>query len=202
MAQATKAQLAEALEAAQLRIQELETAQAAAAAPAEAPAPAEQPVSRAHLSQALWLQRKPLSQQGEDGKGNIGYTRAGTLVVRFGAQYASLNRESGQRVFGPWKFFTAYGEIAQSIISFMAGEDRLAVIEAYEEPWASQSNPNDRQSDWVVRGFSPISRSAGSAPAERQPAPAPRRVTPAAPAAQAPAQAPAAAPVAAQAQLW
>jgi len=165
----TKAQLTEALDAAKARIAELEAA-------AQAPAPA---AAAPHLSQVLWLQRKPLTEAGPDGRGNISYTRTGVLVVRFGAQYASLDRKSGQRIFGPWRFFTAYGEVASAIIRFMAGEDRLAVIEAYEEPWASSVDPSARQSDWVVRGFSPITRGAGT-PAERQPAPAPRRAAPAA----------------------
>lgn len=152
MANATKAQLESALAAAQARISELE-------------AQAEQPKAAApHLSQVLWLQRKPLAEAGPDGRGNISYTRTGVLVVRFGAQYASLNRQTGQRVFGPWRFFTAYGETASAIIAFMAGEDRLAAIEAYEEPWSSSTDPNARQSDWVVRGFTPVGRGAGNPP--------------------------------------
>jgi hypothetical protein len=150
----TKAQLAEALEAANARISELEAA-------AQAPAPA---AAAPHLSQVLWLQRKGLTEAGPDGRGNISYTAGGTLVVRFGAQYASLDRKSGQRVFGPWKFFSAYGDMASTIVSFMQGGDRLALVEAYEEPWASSTDANARNSDWTVRGFSPIGRGAGNPP--------------------------------------
>lgn len=175
MATATKAQLQSALAAAQARIAELEAAQAERQEQPRAATP--------HLSQVLWLQRKALVPVGDDGKGNIGYTKTGVLAVRFGAQYASLDRESGQRVFGPWKFFSAYGDMAKAIISFMQGDDRLAAIEAYEEPWTSKHDPNARQSDWVVRGFQPIGRGAGNpptAPATRPeaapaaPAPAPQ----------------------------
>jgi len=178
MAQAiTKAQLQAALEQAQARISELEAAQAAAATPAEAPAPAA--VAQPHLSQVLWLQRKPLAQTGPDGKGNVGYTAGGTLVVRFGAQYASIDRETGQRLFGPWKFFTAYGQMAAQVIAFMQGDDRLVRIQAYEEPWSSSSDPNSRQADWVVRGFTPIGRGAASPGAPRtRPAAAPVRRQP------------------------
>lgn len=172
MATATKAQLEAALEAAQARISEL-----------EAKASEQQPqAAQPHLSQVLWLQRKPLTPVGDDGRGNISYTKGGTLTVRFGAQYARLDRQSGRRVFGPWRFFTAYGDMASAIISFMAGSDRLVAIEAYEEPWASASDPNARQSDWVVRGFTPVGRGAGNPP-ELPATPAPAPAAPAAAAA-------------------
>lgn len=176
----TKAALAQALEAANSRISELE---ALVAAQSE-----QQPKAAAHLSQVLWLQRKPLMEAGPDGRGNISYTRGGVLVVRFGAQYASLDRKSGQRVFGPWKFFTVYGDLAKTVIDFMSGTDRLALVEAYEEPWASSADANARNSEWVIRGFSPIGRGAGTppelppVPAKAAPAaPAPAAATPAAP---------------------
>ena len=170
----TKAQLTEALEAAKARISELEAA-------AQTPTPA---ATAPHLSQVLWLQRKALVEAGPDGRGNISYTRGGVLVVRFGAQYASLDRKSGQRVFGPWKFFSAYGEMASAIVSFMQGDDRLALVEAYEEPWASSADTNARNSDWTVRGFQPIGRGAGNPPmpqARPEAAPAPAAAAPAAP---------------------
>lgn len=161
----TKASLAEALEAATARIEQLE---AQLAEQPQAPIPA-------HLDQILWLQRKALTQIGPDGKGNIGYTDGGTLLVRFGAQYASLDRQSGQRIFGAWKFFTAYGDVAQAVINFMAGTDRLCRIQAYEQPYASNNDPNARQSEWVVRGLTPIGRGAGNPPEAPATAPAPAR---------------------------
>lgn len=125
----------------------------------QAPSPA-----APHLDQVLWLQRKPLTETGPgpEGRGNIGHTRQGTLTVRFGAQYASLDKRTGERRFGEWRFYTAYGDMASQVIAFMAGPDRLAKIQAYEEPWASQEGA-DRRSDWVVRGFTPIPRGASQA---------------------------------------
>jgi hypothetical protein len=175
----TKAQLAEALEAATSRISELE---ALLAAQGEQ----QQPTAAAHLDQVLWIQRKPLAERTPDGKGNIGYTRSGMLTVRFAAQYASLDKRSGNRTFGAWKFFTAYGEVAQQVIDLMRTEDRLVRVQAYEEPWSSTQDPNARNSDWVVRGFNPIGRGAGTPP-ELPPVPA-KAAPAAAPAAAAPAQ--------------
>lgn len=171
----TKAALAQALEAATARIAELE---AALAAQAE-----QQQPTVAHMDQVLWIQRKPLAERTPDGKGNIGYTKTGVLTVRFAAQYASLDKRSGTRTFGAWKFFTAYGEVAQQVIDLMRGEDRLARIQAYEEPWSNPQDPNSRNSDWVVRGLTPIRRGSSNpptAPATRPeaapaaPAPAPQ----------------------------
>jgi hypothetical protein len=172
----TKAQLAEALEAATSRISELE---ALVAAQSEQ----QQPTAAAHLDQVLWIQRKPLAERTSDGKGNIGYTRSGMLTVRFAAQYASLDKRSGTRTFGVWKFFTAYGEVAQQVIDLMRTEDRLVRVQAYEEPWSSAQDPNARNSDWVCRGFSPIGRGAGNPPmpqARPEAAPAPAAAAPAA----------------------
>lgn len=153
----TKAALAQALEAANSRISELE----ALLAQNEQQ---QQPTAAAHLDQVLWIQRKPLTERTPDGKGNIGYTRTGMLTVRFAAQYASLDKRTGTRTFGVWKFFTAYGEVAQQVIDLMRSEDRLVRVQAFEEPWSSPQDPNARNSDWVVRGFSPIGRGAGNPP--------------------------------------
>lgn len=177
MATATKAALAEALEAANSRISELE---ALVAAQAEQ----QQPTVAAHLDQVLWIQRKPLAERTPDGKGNIGYTRSGMLTVRFAAQYASLDKRSGTRTFGAWKFFTAYGEVAQQVIDLMRSEDRLARVQAFEEPWSSPQDPSARNSDWVVRGLTPIRRGTSNPPAApaARPEAAPVAAAPAAPA--------------------
>lgn len=135
-------ELSTALEAAERRIQELEAERGD------------------QLSQILWLQKTP----PENGTRRRGVTSGGTPYVQFGAQYGSLNKQTGVRLFGAWKNFVAYGELAEVIGEFFdSGSDRLARIGAYERPWHGQAQGPDgpqatRNSEWVVTRFEAIAR--------------------------------------------
>lgn len=117
----------------------------------------EQQLRKDQLDQVLWLQRN-----APNGK-RQGVTPKGTPFISFGAQYGSLDKRSGTRVFGAWKNFTAYGPLAEAITEFFTTEDRLARITAYERPWHGQLAGADgpittRNSEWVVVSFEPIAR--------------------------------------------
>lgn len=144
-------ELSAALEAAERRIQELEAERGD------------------QLSQILWLQKNA----PEDNTRRRGVTSGGTPYIQFGAQYGSLNKQTGVRLFGAWKNFVAYGELATAIGEFFdSGSDRLARIGAYERPWHGQAQGPDgpqatRNSEWVVTRFEAIARV--DAPPVREP---------------------------------
>lgn len=143
MATATKAeleqQLAElqaALASSQERINSLETQLEAAT-----------PGRRDQLEQVLWLQKKAPDQ--------IRYTQAGEPVIRVGGQYAALDRETGKRLYGPMKFFTAIGENAKALLDIFGGDTRLVRIGAYERPQLPAED-GTRRSEWVIASVSAI----------------------------------------------
>lgn len=131
------------LEAALARIQELEAA-------------AERPPVSNELTQVLWLQKN--APTGE----RVGYTGNGSPFIAFGAQYGRMEERSGERVFGAWKNFRAYGDLAEAITAYFRGTDRLARITAFEKPWhgrpAEGTQYPTRNSEWIVVGFEPMPR--------------------------------------------
>lgn len=151
MATATKAeleqQLAElqaALASSQARITDLE-AQLEAAAPGR----------RDQLEQVLWLQKKAPTE--------IRYTQDGSPVIRIGGQYAAVNRETGRRLYGPMKFFTAIGENAKALLEIFETDTRLVRIGAYERPQIPAED-GTRRSEWVIASVSAIPAVQSQAP--------------------------------------
>jgi hypothetical protein len=149
----TKAQLADQLAAAQLRISELEQQLS------------EMPETRREnngLAQTVWLQAA--APTGEYDKGT---TTGGKRYIRFRAQFGRVDRESGERRYGARKEYVAYGDLATAVNDhFSSTEDRLVHIEAFERPYhGTGERRNERHSEWVVTSFTPILRQA---PAEQQ----------------------------------
>jgi hypothetical protein len=157
-------QLESELEAALARIKELESHQR------------DQFQSGNTLSQVLWLQRTPPTGDKR------GFTPGGTKFLRFGAQYSRLDEQSGERLYGAWKSMIAYGATAEAIAAFFEGTDRLVRIVAFEKPWhgrpAEEGQYPTRNSEWIVKEFSPMPRvdapatavqTAASAPAPLEP---------------------------------
>jgi|688.fasta_scaffold05431_39 hypothetical protein len=139
------------LEAAKARITELES-------------------SGEQLNQILWLQKTP-------PKGSRrGFTDGGTPFIEFGAQFATFNKKTNSRVFGARKFFTAYGELAETIGEFFNTDDRLVRITAYERPWhgtvAGPEGPvSTRNTEWIVVSFQSVARLDNPAPMSEPEAP-------------------------------
>lgn len=108
------------------------------------------------LAQVLWLQRN--APEGDAR----GFTQGGKKYLRFGAQYSSLDEQSGQRFYGAWKNFRAYGELAEQIAEFFQGSDRLVRIEAFERPWhgkpPAEGQYPTRNTEWIVTTFQPMPR--------------------------------------------
>lgn len=157
MATATKAQLEQQisdlqaeLAAAQLRSDELQQ-QIEAAQP-------ETPERRDQLEQVVWLQRSEPSDKQRR------YDREGNLILNFGVQYAALDRRSGKRLFGPMRFYTAYGDLAVDILEVFRGDTRLARIGAYERP-IEPAEDGTRRSEWVIASFSAIPSTRPAQPA-------------------------------------
>ena len=147
----TKAQLETALAAAQARIAELEAATQSAEATEGG--------RRDQLEQTLWLQRKGVNRQGVTGDG--------TPWVQFGAQYASVGKD-GQRTFGAWKDFVAFGDMAETVLEAFGTDNRLARIGAYERPWHGKPDASGyptRNTEWCVVQFSLVGRVTPPAPA-------------------------------------
>lgn len=143
-------ELQQALAAAQQRVDDL-TAQLEATAPER----------RDQLEQVVWLQRNAPGEQQRR------YTREGGLILSFGAQYAALDKQSGQRLFGPMRWFTAFGDLAIEIDQVFKGDTRLARIGAYERPQLPAQD-GTRRSEWVVAHFTampPLERPAAPEPA-------------------------------------
>lgn len=108
------------------------------------------------LCQVVWLQRN--APQGDAR----GFTQGGKKFIKFGAQYSSLDERSGERMYGAWKNFRAYGELAEQIAEFFTGTDRLVRIEAFERPWRGRPPAGSQyptcNTEWVATGFSPMPR--------------------------------------------
>jgi len=108
------------------------------------------------LTQVVWLQKN--APQGDAR----GFTQAGKKFIKFGAQYSSLDEQSGQRFYGAWKNFIAYGQAAERIAEFFQGGDRLVRIEAFERPWHGKppagSQYPTRNTEWIVTAFQPMPR--------------------------------------------
>ena len=139
------------LEAAKARITELES-------------------SGEQLNQTLWLQRTPPKGSRQ------GFTPNGTAFIKFGAQYGYLNKKTNSRLFGGMKFFTAYGELAETIGELFNTDDRLVRITAYERPWhgttAGPEGPvSTRNTEWIVVSFQPVARLDSPAPMSEPEAP-------------------------------
>ena len=155
-----QAQLDEALE----RIAELEAAQAEALALAET-AQGEARVENNLLEQSVWLSRNAPCQSWSRG-----FTKAGEPYIRFGAQYSARD-EQGNRTFGGWKNYVAYGDVARQVEALYSGSDRLVHMVCFESPsHGTGERVNERYTEWVVKEFRPVARLDAATPA---PAPAP-----------------------------
>jgi hypothetical protein len=108
------------------RIDQLEAALAATGA---------DDTQRDELSQTLWI----------GDRYTPGKTRAGKPKVNFSAQ-KSVTDQGGQRHYGPYRSFVAYGDLATTAIGILQGDDHLVDITAFESPWTDRS----RRSDWVI----------------------------------------------------
>lgn len=152
-AQATELQ--QALAAAQARIDELQQ-QLDAQADAD---PDE--TRRNQLEQTVWLQREAPSFERK----TMRWSADGqTLLMRIGAQYATLDRRSGQRLYGERRWFTAIGEVAEQLRDMYASSDtRLVRIGAYERP-QPPAQDGTRRSEWILACVEPLAR-APQAPA-------------------------------------
>ena len=155
-AQATELQ--QALTAAQARIDELQQ-QLGAQADAD---PEER---RNQLEQTVWLQREAPSFE----RNTMRWSADGqTLLMRIGAQYATLDRKSGQRLYGERRWFTAIGEVAEQLRDLYASSDsRLVRIGAYERPQPPAAD-GTRRSEWILASVEPLART----PQALAPAPA------------------------------
>lgn len=140
-----QAQLDEALE----RIAELEAAQAEALA--QEAAQAETRIESNRLEQTIWLQKNSPSKEWSRG-----ITQGNKPFIRFGAQFSRLDKTTGERRFGAWKNYVAYGDVASQLEAAFAGTDRLAHMVAFEQP--SHGAGNERYTEWVVTEFALVPR--------------------------------------------
>jgi hypothetical protein len=119
---------------------------------------AQEPERRDQLEQVVWIQRdcpsfdRDTMRWSRDGK---------TLILEIATQYSSLDRRTGQRVYGARKWFTAIGELAERIRDhYESGSDvRLVRIGAYEKP---QLPEHCTRNELTERGFSPRAQVRGS----------------------------------------
>lgn len=147
----TKAQLEQQLADALARIAELE---------------AQEPVSRAHLSQAVWLPRGDVDSLLENRWLRHGITRkSDTWVTLNGAQYAARNQD-GSRSYGAGKSLIAYGQPADDLLEVLRSGGRLVAIEAYEVPSTPREGDNRRFSEWKVVEVRQIGTAPAPAPAQ------------------------------------
>jgi L-arabinose isomerase len=151
----TKSQLQAQLDEAMARIAELE-------AQAEAPAqPEETRLESNSLQQIVWLQKNTPSKEWSRG-----VTAGGKPFLRFGAQFSRLDKATGERRFGGWKNYSAFGEVAEAIEAAFCGADRLAHIAAFEQPsHGTGERANERYTEWVVTHFNLIPRVEAAIPA-------------------------------------
>lgn len=145
----TKAQLSAELEQANAAIEELRQQLAAQHQEQQA-----RPEQAPDLCQRLWLTKACDQRQ----------TPNGNLEVRFGGRISRLDKRSGQRTYGAWKNFKAYGEQAAAVLQLFATDNRLVRIEAFETSWAGKDQRVN--TDWVVTTIEAIERQAPAAPAQ------------------------------------
>lgn len=122
----------------------------------ETAAPA--PQQRDQLEQTVWLQTNAPDSDRRS------WTQDGDMIIRFGAQYAALDKRTGQRLYGPYKNFVAYGALAQQVNELFMGDSRLARIGAYERP-STPSENGTRRSEWVLTTITVVPRVQPAAPA-------------------------------------
>jgi len=147
----TKSQIQAELDAALERINQLEAAQA------------ETRVEANCLEQTVWLSKNAPSQEWSRGT-----TKSGKPFIRFGAQYSARN-ENGERTFGCWKNYVAYGQVALHVEETYAGTDRLVHIVAFESPSHGRGErSNERYTEWVVKEFRPVARLDSATPEPAQ----------------------------------
>lgn len=149
----TKAQLSAELEQANAAIEELR--QQLAAQHQEQQAQSEQAPD---LCQKLWLTKACDQRQ----------TPNGNIEVRFGGRISRLDKRSGQRVYGAWKNFKAYGTQAAAVLELYATDNRLVRIEAFETSWTGKDQRVN--TDWVVTTIEAIERQAPAAAPAQAPA--------------------------------
>jgi hypothetical protein len=142
-------ELQEALAAAQARTTDLEQQLESQAAEAQ------EPERRDQLQQVVWLQREAPSFE----RNTMRWSADGeTLIMRLGVQYATIDRRSGQRLFGERKWLTAIGDIAEAVRNLYETSDtRLVRIGAYERP-QPPAQDGTRRSEWILASFEPMPR--------------------------------------------
>ena len=165
MPTATKSMLQTELDAAQARIAELEAAQAEALA--QEAAQTETRIESNRLEQTIWLQKNAPSKEWSRGT-----TQGGKPFIRFGAQFSRLDKATGERRFGAWKNYVAYGDVASQLEAAFAGADRLAHMVAFEQPsHGTGERANERYSEYVVTEFALVPRIEPAATPEPAQAP-------------------------------
>jgi hypothetical protein len=118
---------------------------------------AQEPERRDQLEQIVWIQRDCPSFENE----TMRWSRDGeTLIMSLATQYSSLDRKTGQRIYGARKWFTVIGELAERVRDhYDSGSDvRLARVGAYERPIAPKPGSNERRSEWILSTFEPLPR--------------------------------------------
>jgi hypothetical protein len=118
---------------------------------------AQEPERRDQLEQIVWIQRDCPSFEN----GTMRWSHSGeTLIMSLATQYSSLDRKTGQRIYGARKWFTVIGELAERVRDhYDSGSDvRLARIGAYERPIAPSPGSNERRSEWILSTFEPLPR--------------------------------------------
>ena len=87
-------------------------------------------------------------------------TKSDKLVVKFSGQ-KSVKNQNGDRVYGSYWNFVAYGDMAEAFQALADAGEKLVTIEAFESPWTNGA----RKSDFVVKSITPFERpEAGQAP--------------------------------------
>jgi hypothetical protein len=151
MPTATKTQIQAELDTALARIAELEAAQT------DTP---DARIEGNRLEQTVWLSKNSPSQSWSRGT-----TKSGTPFIKFGAQFAELDKPTGIRDFGAWKNYVAYGDTALQVEALYRGTDRLVHMVSFEKPSMGRGErANERYTEWVVTTFQPVPRM--EAPAE------------------------------------
>lgn len=115
------------------------------------------------LSQIVWLER----ELDTSYPGVLTTTSSGTLRLRFSGRYSGYNKQTSKRSYGPRKRFCVYGEEAvQAVLEIFEGEDRLAMIKAFESPYLDGSS----RSEWRVTDIALVPRTESAAPVQQAPA--------------------------------
>jgi hypothetical protein len=116
---------------------------------------AQEPERRDQLQQVVWLQREAPSFERK----TMRWSADGeTLVLRLGVQYATIDRKSGQRLFGERRWLTAIGDTAEAVRNLYETSDtRLVRIGAYERP-QPPAKDGTRRSEWILSRFEPLPR--------------------------------------------